>query len=271
MDADLQHDDSLLPRMLAALRAGTTDIAVGSRYVSQGDVEGWDTRRARLSGAATRLAQLVTNTRIADPMSGFFMLRRDLFDRVVRRLSAVGFKILLDILASSEEPLRVQEFPYHFRERLRGQSKLDTMVVWEYALLLADKTVGRIIPVRFVLFAGIGLLGLGVHLLVLWSGLHAFGVAFPAAQATATGVAMVANFALNNWFTYHDRRLRGWRFVRGLISFVAVCAVGAVANVGLASVLFGHQQAWWLAGIAGAIMSSVWNYAVSSVFTWKTR
>jgi dolichol-phosphate mannosyltransferase len=272
MDADLQHDESLLPRMLETLLAGDVDVVVGSRYVSGGDVAGWDPRRARMSRLATRLALLILKHPVADPMSGFFMLRREAFDASVRELSAVGFKILIDILASAERPLRVKELPYHFRDRVAGESKLDTMIAWEYAVLIADKTVGRYVPVRFILFALIGFWGLGIHLAVLWFALKVAAISFPAAQATATGVAMIANYTLNNWFTYRDRRLKGWGFVRGLISFVLICSVGAVANVGLASFLFGStRSSWWIAGIAGAAMSSVWNYAVTAVFTWRQR
>ncbi len=272
MDADLQHDEALLPRMLDALESGEADVVVGSRYIEGGGVAGWDSRRAGMSRMATRLGQLILKSPVADPMSGFFMLRRDSFDASVRRLSAVGFKILIDILASADRPLRVKELPYHFRLRVAGESKLDSMVAWEYVVLVADKTIGRYVPVRFVMFALIGLLGLGVHLVVLWLGLNAAAMAFPVAQATATGVAMVGNYTLNNWLTYRDRRRKGWGFVRGLASFVLICGVGAIANVGLASFLFGNgRSSWWIAGIAGAAMSSVWNYAVSAVFTWRAR
>lgn len=272
MDADLQHDEALLPRMLETLKSGDVDLVVGSRYVAGGDVAGWDPRRAGMSRLATRLGQLILKSHVADPMSGFFMLRREVFDASVRRLSAVGFKILIDILASAERPLRVKELPYHFRPRTAGESKLDSMVAWEYAVLVADKTVGRYVPVRFILFALVGFWGLGLHLVVLWFGLHVAAVSFAVAQATATGMAMVGNYTLNNSLTYRDRRLKGWGFVRGLLSFVLICGIGAVANVGLASFLFGSgRSSWWIAGIAGAAMSSVWNYAVSAVFTWRPR
>ncbi len=270
MDADLQHDETLLPDMMRALTSDGVDVAVGSRYVPGGTTAGWESGRARMSSMGTRLYQKLLKSDVADPMSGFFMLRREVFDLTVHRLSAVGFKILVDILASSERPLQVKELPYHFRARCAGESKLDSLVGLEYLMLLADKTFGRYVPVRFAMFATIGFLGLGVHLLVLRACLH-FGDTFPIAQSAATGVAMVANFTLNNWLTYRDRRLKGWGFLRGLLSFALVCAVGAVANVSLASLLFGRQQSWWLAGIAGAAMSSVWNYAVSAVLTWKTR
>jgi dolichol-phosphate mannosyltransferase len=272
MDADLQHDETILPEMLRALKGGEVDAAIGSRYIAGGGIGGWDARRAGMSRFATRLGRLILKSPVSDPMSGFFMLRREAFEACVRGLSGVGFKILMDILASSEQPLRVKELPYHFRQRIAGESKLDSMVAWEYVVLVADKTIGRYVPVRFILFALIGVLGLGVHLAVLGTALHVLGVPFPAAQAIATGVAMIGNYTLNNTLTYRDRRLKGWRFVRGLLSFVLICGVGAVANVGLASFLFGDgRSSWWVAGIAGAVMSSVWNYAVSAVFTWRAK
>ena len=272
MDADLQHDESLLPRMLEALKSDDVDIVVGSRYVAGGDVADWDSRRAGISRLATRFGRSIFRGEVADPMSGFFMLRREAFDASVRRLSAVGFKILIDILASAKVPLRVKELPYRFRPRVAGTSKLDSLVIWEYVVLVADKTVGRYVPVRFILFAMVGLLGLGLHLIVLWCSLNLIAAPFAAAQTIATGVAMIGNYTLNNFLTYRDRRLKGWGFVRGLLSFVLICSVGAIANVGLASFLFGYgRSSWWIAGIAGAAMSSVWNYAVSAVFTWRAR
>jgi dolichol-phosphate mannosyltransferase len=167
--------------------------------------------------------------------------------------------------------VRVKELPYEFRRRRFGESKLDTLVAWEYFMLLADKLVGHIVPVRFALFASIGAVGLGVHLMVLWASLTFLALAFAAAQALAAFVAMTSNFFLNNLFTYRDQRLKGWRLFRGLVSFYLICSVGAVANVGIAAYVFAADQVWWVAGIAGVVIGSVWNYAVSSVFTWKPR
>ena len=278
MDADLQHDEALLPGMLNALRHEPCDIVVGSRYVSGGGVGEWNKTRASMSGFATRVSRLVCKTEIADPMSGFFMLRRDVFETAVRDLSGQGFKLLLDLLASLPTPPRLKELPYQFRNRRYGESKLDTMVTWEFGMLLADKLVGHIVPVRFALFALIGALGVVVDLIVLWAAL-AVGTGFIAAQAVATVVAMTSNFFLNNIFTYRDQRLKGWRLWRGLFSFYVICALGAVANVGFAAFVFAGDARWlagfsgipWLASLAGVVVGSVWNYAVSSVFTWKGK
>jgi len=272
MDGDLQHDEQLLPHMLDVLRSEPVDLVVGSRYVAGGEVgEGLSGTRARVSGFATWLARFICKAEIADPMSGFFMLRREVFERAVGSLSQQGFKILLDLMASSPQPLRVRELPYKFRKRRYGESKLDVLVAWEYGMLLTDKLIGHIVPVRFALFALIGGLGLFVHMAVLWSGLTLAALSFVAAQTAAAIVAMTSNFFLNNLFTYRDQQLRGWQLVRGLLSFYLICSIGAVANVGIATYVFRTDQTWWVAGIAGVVVGSVWNYAVSSVFTWKKR
>ena len=271
MDADMQHDENLLPQMLAMLKSGSADLVVGSRYVAGGGIGGLDAARANMSAFATRLSRIICKAEIADPMSGFFMLRRDVLEGALRRLSGQGFKILLDILASSPRSLRIRELPYNFRERQHGVSKLDTLVAWEYMMLIADKLIGHIVPVRFALFAFVGGIGLFIHMSILWLGLTVAGAAFNLAQTSATILAMTANFFINNLFTYRDRRLRGLAVLRGLLTFYAICSLGAVANVGIAGYVFSRNEVWWLAGLAGIVVGSVWNYAISSVFTWKQR
>ncbi len=271
MDADLQHDETLLPHMLASLKSEALDIVIGSRYAAGGGVGDWDQSRARISDLATRLSRLVVKADLRDPMSGFFMMRRSTFEAAVRDLSGQGFKILIDLFASSPRPLAFKEMPYQFRLRQHGESKLDTLVAWEYLQLLLEKLIGHVVPVRFALFAMIGGLGLFVHLAVLGIALKAFGADFTLAQSVATLTAMTSNFFLNNWFTYRDRRLHGWRLLRGLLSFYVVCSVGAIGNVGIAAYVFHADRSWWLAGIAGAIVGSVWNYATSAVFTWRAN
>ncbi len=269
MDGDLQHDERLLPDMLAVLRTGEVDVVVGSRHVPGGGLGDWDRTRAGMSDMATRLSRLVLRTKVSDPMSGFFMLPRTVFERAAPRLSAIGFKILLDLIASLPEPPRIRELPYTFRTRVSGESKLDAGVLFDFGLLLLDKLVGSVIPVRFVMFAIIGALGLVAHLLVLRLALAA-GLEFSVGQSFATACAIVGNFVLNNEITFRDRRLKGARRIRGLIVFAAVCTIGAVANLNVAYLMVsaGHQ-AWWTAGIVGAAMSLVWNYAVGSTLTWR--
>jgi dolichol-phosphate mannosyltransferase len=271
MDGDLQHDPSILPDMLVRLEHTDAELVVGSRYVGGGGVGEWDAVRRLISSVATRVGRAVVPDGLHDPMSGFFALRRSLLDEVVRDLSGLGFKILLDIVASARHPVAFQEVPFTFRTRVAGTSKLDTLVAWEYAMLLADKLFGRFVPVRFLAFAAIGGFGVFVHLVVLTLAFRFAGVDFVAAQAIAVGVSMVFNYSVNNVLTYRDRRRRGLQWLTGLASFAVACSVGAAANVGVAAYLFSRRAEWVLAAIAGVLVGAVWNYAVTSVYTWGKR
>jgi len=271
IDADLQHDIGILSLMLHAIKRAQYEIVVGSRYISGGGTGNWQKSRARLSGLATRVTRLCLRAELSDPMSGFFVLRRSLLDRTVRRLSGKGFKILLDLFMSSDGPVRFAELPYEMRKRERGASKLDLHVTWEFLALLADKLIGHLVPVRFILFVGVGMGGALMHLAVLGSLLKIAGQSFAFAQTVATMVAMTLNFFLNNTFTYRDRQLRGWSVLWGMFSFYIACGLGAGINVVLADFLFDRAIPWWLAGLLGALAGSVWNFAITSSFTWKRR
>ncbi len=272
MDADLQHDETALPGMLAEIEQGGADIVVGTRYAAGGSTGDWNSSRKAMSRLATVLGQVLLDQPVSDPMSGFFMLRRPVLDATVHGLSGLGFKILLDILATARQPLRIAEAPYHFRDRFAGESKLDETVIWEYGMLLADKTIGRFVPVRFLAFSIIGGLGVFVHMAMLAFMLKALETGFTTAQSVATGVAMIFNYALNNVLTYRDRRLKGWAWFKGLLSFMIACSVGALANVGIATYLFENRTQWLLAAFAGVLLGAVWNFAVTQLYTWgKSR
>jgi len=270
MDADLQHDETLLPKMLAALKAGDLDLAVASRRAEGGAIgEGLSKVRVAGSNLANTLAQRLLKVTLTDPMSGFFMLRRPIFDELAPKLSAQGFKILLDIVVSGEGRLRIVEFPFVFRERREGESKLDTLVTFDYLGLLVSKYFGDRVSVRFLMFSLVGASGVLVHLLALRGSMIGLGLDFNMAQTLATFVAMTTNFALNNRLTYRDRRLSGLAMLRGLLTFYAVCSAGVLANVGVANMIYQSEPVWWLAGMAGAAMGAVWNYNASSVLTWR--
>jgi dolichol-phosphate mannosyltransferase len=269
IDGDLQHDETLLPKMLDVLQQDDAAIVVGSRYISGGGLGNWDQRRVAISRFATRLSRLVLRADLTDPMSGFFMIRREAFHLVVRNLSGIGFKILVDLFASSPHPLRFKELPYQFRLRHAGESKLDNQATWDYLMLLLDKLIGHLIPIRFIAFAFVGIFGVFVHLLSLSVMLKGLRMGFVTSQSIATLIAMTSNFALNNILTYRDRRLRGWQWLRGWLSFTLVCGLGALANVGIASYLFEMDTFWVLSALAGIVVGAVWNYAVTTVYTWK--
>ena len=271
IDADLQHDETQLPKMLALLQSGQADLVIGSRYIAGGSADSFNKQRAGASALATEVAKRVLGVKVADPMSGFFMIRRDRFEQLAPQLSTQGFKILLDIVATAQGKLRTVEIPYTFGSRQHGESKLDSMVALDFLGLVLAKLTHDVISLRFLLFGMVGALGLVVHLLTLFIALELFKAPFPEAQAAGAIVAMTSNFILNNFLTYRDQRLKGFAILRGLLLFYLVCSVGLLANVGVAFSVYDQEPIWWLAGAAGALMGVVWNYAMSGLFVWRKR
>ncbi len=288
IDADLQHDETLLPKMLAVLKSGEAEIVIGSRYTEKKLSEGFTRFRQLTSFIATRLAQIILHANLTDPVSGFFMAKREVFEGAIHNLSGIGNKILVDIFASSNRRLTFRDLPYTFRARQHGESKLDTLTVWEYLVLLADKVFGRFIPIRLILFSLVGASGVVVHFAVFWTALlsglaasysHNSSIRFAFAQALATLVAATSNFFLNNILTYRDKRLRGLAIVTGLLSFLAISSVGAVVSVSFA----GQVLAWFpeamrqgkyvlsFAALSGIAVSTILNFSATAIFTWRKK
>jgi dolichol-phosphate mannosyltransferase len=270
MDADLQHDEGLLVPMLDALRAGRADVAVASRYLYGGSNAGLSKQRSRVSRGSNALVQRLLGIDLTDPMSGHFMIRRDALEAVAPALSTQGFKILLDILATARGTLRTIELPSTFRERQHGESKLDSKIALDFAALVTAKLTNDVVSARFILFCLVGLTGIGIHLSIL-STLLMTTLSFGVAQACATVGAIAWNFVLNNLFTYRDQRLTGWRFLTGLLRFQVICAIGAVSNVGIATWIYDYDETWWIAGLGGALIGTVWNFVVSAALVWRQR
>ena len=271
IDADLQHDETQLPKMFALLRSGEAELVVGSRYIEGGSADSFNKQRAGASQLATEVARRVLKVEVADPMSGFFMIRRDRFEELAPELSTQGFKILLDLIATAQGKLRTVEVPYTFGSRQHGESKLDSMVALDFLGLVLAKLTHDVVSLRFLLFAMVGGTGLVVHLVTLFIALEIFKEPFAEAQAAGALVAMTSNFILNNFLTYRDQRLKGFAILRGLLLFYLVCGVGLLANVGVAFAVFDQEPIWWIAGLAGALMGVVWNYAMSGLFVWRKR
>jgi dolichol-phosphate mannosyltransferase len=269
MDADLQHDESILPEMLLRIREEKLDLVIGSRNIAGGSMGEFARWRVKLSQLGRRLSLMGAEHTLSDPMSGFFMVRVSAFERFAHRLSGIGFKILLDIVLSAGPDLRIGEVAYRFRLREHGESKLDIMVGLEYFELLVDKLVGNLVNVRFVLFAMVGAVGVGLHLLILSALLNLSRFGFALDQTIATFTVMLINYSLNNSVTYRDRRLRGWRFVGGMITFCTACGLGVAANVAIANEAFDRGVPWVLAAICGLLFSAVWNYGVTAMTTWR--
>jgi dolichol-phosphate mannosyltransferase len=256
MDADLQHDESLLVPMLRLLESRETDVVIGSRYMEGGSVGDWSRARHAVSRIATVLSDLVVRSKVSDPMSGFFMFRRDRFLDAAHKLSGSGYKILLDLLASAPEPLRVAELPYRFRPRVHGESKLDARVMVEHLGLLLAKTIGRFVPVRALVLSGVLVASIVIHLGLLSGALRWFE--FGLAQATASVFGVAASYAIIA--SFRRRRPEGIAAWADVLSFCASASVGLAGNLSLAGIIYSETQIWWLAGAAGVAISTLWMH-----------
>jgi len=274
IDADLQHDPEVLMTMLDAVHKDDLDIAVASRFANNSTIQGLSATREKISKLGNYIASFITGAKLSDPLSGFFMIHHRILDKIIHKLSGKGFKILLDIFSSCKlsriKPSYV-EIPITFRKRHSGESKLDSLVMLEFLMLLLDKIVGRYIPVRFIMFVLVGLSGLVLHIMLLALMLKFGMFPFSLAQTLATVLVMTSNFFINNAFTYRDQRLKGKKVIGGLLSFYLACSLGAFINITVASFLYNKGIVWVLAGFVGCIIGAVWNYAITSYTTWSNK
>ena len=268
IDADMQHDETILPQMLAKVRDEGYDIAIGSRNVGSGSMGGFSQSRVYLSNMGKRLSQLVCKIEVQDPMSGYFLFERQFAENAIRHMSGYSFKILVDMISASPHAPKWIEVPYSFRGRVHGESKLDPNTLLEFGILLIHKAIHGLLPVRFVLFGLVGASGAVLHLTVLAMLYRAGTMSFSDGHIIATFCAMMSNFWLNNQFTFRERRLKGWRILQGGLAFIVVCTVGALSSIALAEWIFVRGGTWYLAGLSGTIIAAVWNFGVTSVVTW---
>lgn len=270
MDADLQHDETILPEMLRRIQTERLDIVIASRNITGGSMGEFAEHRQALSSLGAKLSQVATKSKVSDPMSGFFLLRRKFLDEVIYEVSGVGFKILLDLLASSRRPVNFAEVPYQFRNRQHGESKLDAMVMIEYLELLLEKATKGLIPASFIFFAGVGAIGSILHLsfvLLLWR-LNQWD--FTSAYMTATLVAITSNFLLNNAIAFRNYRLKGFgQVLTGWLSFLLACSFGAFLSSRIAQSLIAEGNSWIISILCGIFIASLWNYAITRILTWK--
>ncbi|HEX3889099.1 MAG TPA: glycosyltransferase family 2 protein [Phenylobacterium sp.] len=268
IDGDMQHDETLLPLMLAALQEDRADLVVGSRYLATAGAGASALGATREAGSrlANWLGKRVLRAEVTDPMSGFFMIRRELVEAVAPTLTTAGFKVLFDILASQKTPPRYLELPYEFRARVAGDSKLDEGVVVQYLGLLLAKLTRDFVSPRFIMFGIVGASGVVIDLLILDALRDHVG--FAAAKLVSALAAMTSNYLINNAVTYRDRRKRGADLLVGYFKFVLLCSVPLAANVAVATMVFERGPSWWVAGVAGAIVAAVWNYITTARAVW---
>lgn len=278
MDGDLQHDESVLPGMYQKVRDGEADLVSASRFLLEDGAKGLSSaKRVAISNNGIKLSNLIFNLDMTDPLTGFFVVRRDVVRRALPDLSELGFKVMMDLIVSARPRPRVLEVPFRFRERKHGVSKLDNRVMYEFFLFFIEKKISSILPLpaRFISFAFINSIGILVHLAVLFPAMFLLGRGeatdgFINAQIVATFVAMGFNYTVNNLVTYSDRQLKGPKFYAGFLIFATLCSVGILGNVGVANVL--HKDyptlSVFIPAVAGALITVVWNYVATNAFVW---
>lgn len=269
MDGDGQHDPRLISRMLRRMDETGVELVVASRYLDSAE-SGLRGYRHLLSRAGVGLSGGLLGLRLADPLSGCFLMRRDWYEAVRPRLSGVGFKILVDIAASHHRRPTTVQIPTALLARAGGESKLDLRVIVDLAALLVEKRTGGAIPARMSLFLLVGATGLATHLAVLALS-RLTGFPFWLGQTCAILTAMTWNFGLNNSLTFRDQRLRGPALARGLLSFYAGCLLGALVSEIAGAGLNAAGVPWAVAGLAGAVLSAVWNYQAAKRLTWRAE
>jgi dolichol-phosphate mannosyltransferase len=267
-DGDLQHDEKIIPRMIDHLRRNEADLVIGSRYIGGGELTGMGESRLKVSRTAGHVARAVLGITVSDPTTGFSATRRTLIEEIMPELPVDGFHLVIDILALRTRKLRVAEVPYRLGERERGESKLEPRIFLDFIATFVARLTHNLVPRRFFLFGLVGLSGLLVHVAALWL-LNSVGVPFLAAQFAAALLSIANNFWFNNVLTYRDRALHGLAAVRGFFVFMLICSFGLLSNISVAEWMFTLDQTWWLAGLTGALVSMVWNYAVSGALVWR--
>ncbi len=264
MDADLQHPPEILAGMLRAALETGADVVVASRYVEGGGVEGWSRARLLVSRGATLLANLLLpeSRATTDPMSGFFIVRRGLLEACIDRLKPRGYKILLEILVKCRPGL-VVDYPYMFRRRLRGRSKLGFKTIIDYVIHVLELNEYRVFKNMAVGASGVAVLWLVLHVLS-----DILGVPALAAYAAAIEASIINNFAWNHLLVFRGRG-EGKSLARRLAEYHGAVALGAVINYAVFSILYGLLGVWkYAASLAGIVLGWAANYLMSEHRVW---
>ncbi len=265
LDADLQHDHRLIAAMFDQI--GDCDVEIGSRYMDQKSVPGWDSWRSRLSRAGTVMAQKLLKQEVSDPMSGFFMIRRKIMQEIAPQLFEHGYKILFDILIRRPD-LKVKELPYDFKARLYGTSKLTAAVIFDFADLLISRAIPSRFNFQFIRYGAVGASGVVIHLFTLYVLYVVMGLLYPVSLVFAIETAMVSNYALNNQWTFKEHRFLGLQWWKGLVKFNLACMLGSALNLAIGWYLVEKTVPWFYASVLGIWVGTSWNYLSNRFFTW---
>ena len=273
MDCDLQHDETKLLDMIDLFsKNNSLDIVIGSRFTETGEIseKAFSKMRELGSKATTLIIKKVLNIASTDPLSGFFMVKKKSFLKSSENLQTQGFKVLADFLATSGKNIKIKEIGYSFKNRIAGESKMNFLTALELIGLVLSQILKGRVSIRFILFCMVGLSGIFVQLLI--TGLAMLLInQFPTSQTLGIVAAMTSNYFLNNIITFQERKLKSLDLIRGLFSFYLICSLGAFANIAIATYVFGFSSNWLISSFIGACFGAVWNFTLTSIFTWKSK
>ena len=287
IDADLQHDERVLPEMVRRIAAGEADIAVGTRGAEGGSYGNFSPFRRFVSWVAATIARLFLRVSATDPMSGFFAISRSSYRDVASTINPQGFKILLEFVGRNRD-LRVTEVGYEFRTRQHGETKLSPSVIRSYLLAVFELRFGRQVKGQFFLYSLVGasgvLVNLTVFLLLEVAGAGSINVGFsrPLRWSLIGGIAasVVSNFVLNNYFTFWERRYRRHQLGAGLALFAAVSVLGVIVHVavfqflqnnGWGNATFGVGATRLIHDSLGFVVALISNYFLNVNYIWRRR
>lgn len=270
MDADMQHDERILPDFIQQFEEGA-DFVIGSRKLAGGGVSDWSAVRRFISWGATFLAKIILPKNVSDPMSGYFGVSRKFFDEVGSEINPRGFKILLEFISHSAKR-KLAEIPYVFKSREYGESKLSGAVMIDYLIGLYDLRLGSYIPLRFVKYGLVGVSGILVNQFGLWLGKNLIQWQNEASLILGIELSIITNYFLNNYWTFKDVRINGiYMNIRGLIFFNIICIAGAFINYSAAIFLSEKLLlSIYLSNLLGIALATFWNFFLNVNVTWKT-
>ncbi|MGB3514652.1 MAG: glycosyltransferase [Microcoleaceae cyanobacterium] len=272
IDGDLQHPPETILKLLAEMERGA-DLAVASRHIKEGGVSEWNIMRRFLSRGAQVLGLMILPGvvgRVSDPMSGYFMVRREAIANKI--LNPVGYKILIEVLGRGN--IRwVGEVGYIFQERLEGETKVTWKHYIEYLQHLITLRLAKWPVGRFIRFGLVGFSGVFVDMAIFYLWREVLGLGLTRSAILSAEVGIINNFMWNDLWTFGDisRSQRGWRKrIKRLLKFNLICLAGLTFNVLIVNLLFnlfGVNQ--YIAKLIAIATVTFWNFWVNMKLSWR--
>lgn len=290
IDADLQHDPAILPEMFSRVASGTYDVVVGSRAIAGGGYGDWSAQRRLVSWIATLIARLLLRVPVSDPMSGYFAVSREAYEKTAPDINPKGFKILLEFVGRNRS-LKVGEIGYEFSNRLHGETKLNRSVIRSYLLGVAELRMGRQVNPAFLLYVLVGIVGLAVNSAVftllealnfpqVYTGLNEAIDPISGSFLVSVNVSILVLFILNNEFTFWENRYRDLTVAPAFAVYWVMSLIGtgihvaiftSLENIGFLLKILGEGPSRVIQNLIGATVALVVNWYLNTTYLWRRR